>query len=75
MECLLGRATEKKIEGMPFCMFMSQLIEDVTTQSADPLSITFGSSILNLGLSAKYRDLKRRINLFKSWVWATSNKK
>lgn len=63
----MGGATDVKLEGKPLCLFMNQLIADVTQQGFDPISFLLGMKFLNLGLRAKDRDINRRLKVFKDW--------
>jgi hypothetical protein len=55
LECFLGGVTDVKLEGKPLCLFMNQLIADVTQQGFDPLAFLLGVKFLKLGLRAKDR--------------------
>ena len=51
----MGGVTDVKLEGKPLCLFMNQLIADVTQQGFDPLAFLLGVKFLKLGLRAKDR--------------------
>jgi hypothetical protein len=67
LECFFGGATDETLEGKPICMFMNQLIADVTVNSFELLPMLLGVKFVSAGIRKKDRDMNRRIALFKEW--------
>lgn len=67
MECFLGGATDETLEGKPVCLYMNQLIADVTLSAFELLPMILGVRFVSLGIRAKDRDINRRIKLFRTW--------
>ena len=75
LECFLGGATEEKIDGIPICFFINELMVDIMKQTFTPSTFLFGAKKLDWGLTAFDRNVNRKLRLFKKWGKAYVEKK
>ena len=67
LECFLGGTAKIELDGKRIAGFVNSLMSDATRQGSKPHALMFGVKALNIGLTAKDRDINRRIHLFKQW--------
>ena len=66
IECFFGaQASGEKLDGKHVSVFVTDLVNDVSAQGQDFLYLLFGTKILDLGLKGSYKDVNRRLRLFK----------
>ena len=69
IECFFGaKASGEKLDGKHVSVFVTDLVNDVSAQGQDFLYLLFGTKILDIGLKESFRDVNRRLRLFKQWA-------
>jgi len=56
------------VEGQNFHIFVNRMLSDATRVATSISALLFGPLAYTLGLTAEFRDVKRRVNIFRAVI-------